>query len=66
MKPPINLSTGRVVFHRAAQNNAIEAYLLNGECMTNAEWAEYCQLTAPKAAPVKRTWAQIKANRSAA
>jgi hypothetical protein len=62
MKPPINLSTGRIVFHRAAQNGAIEAYLLNGECMTSAEWAEYCQLTAP----VKRTWAQIKADRGAA
>lgn len=61
MKPPINLSTGRIVFHRPAQNGAIEAYLLNNECMTNAEWAEYCQLTAPKPTPSKRTWAQIKA-----
>jgi hypothetical protein len=67
MKPPINLSTGRIVFHRPAQNGATEAYLLNNECMTNAEWAEYCQLTAPKAAPVapKKTWAQIKALTSA-
>jgi hypothetical protein len=66
MKPPINLSTGRIVFHRAHENGSTEAYLLNGECMTNAEWTEYCQLTAPKPAPVKRTWAQIKADRSAA
>ena len=59
-KQPVNLSSGRVVFHRPAQNGATEAYLLNGECMTNTEWTEYCQLTAPKVAPVKRTWAQIK------
>jgi hypothetical protein len=61
-KLPVNLSSGRIVFHRPAQNGATEAYLLNGECMTNTEWTEYCRLTAPKAAPVKRTWAQIKAD----
>ena len=64
MKPPVNLSTGRIVFHRPAQNGSTEAYLLSGECMTNAEWVEYCRLTAPPLAP-KKTWAQIKALTSA-
>lgn len=61
MKPPFNLSTGSIVFHREHENGATEAYLLDNECMTNAEWAEYCQATAPKPKSVKRTWAQIKA-----
>lgn len=61
MKSPIYLSTGQIVFHRQHENGATEAYLLNNECMTNAEWAEYCQLTAPKPKPAKLTWAQIKA-----
>lgn len=60
MKPPVNLSTGRIVFHRPAQNGAIEAYLLNGECMTNAEWVEYCEITAPPPVAPKKTWAQVK------
>ena len=61
MKPPIYLSTGRIVFHRPHENGSIEAYLLNNECMTDSEWTEYCKLTAPKPKPVKPTWAQIKA-----
>ena len=60
----ITLSTGRVVYHRPALNGATEAYLMNGECMTNLEWKEYCVITAPKEAPKKRTWAQIKADKN--
>ena len=61
MKPPIYLSTGRIVFHRPYTNGAIEAYLLNNECMTDSEWTEYCQLTAPTRKPSKLTWTQIMA-----
>lgn len=61
MKPPIILSTGRIVFHRPCANGAIEAYLLNAEAMTEAEWQEYCTITMPKPTkPIKPTWAQIK------
>jgi hypothetical protein len=60
MKPPIYLSTGRIVFHRLHENGSTEAYLLNNECMTDSEWTEYCQLTAPTPKPKKPTWAQIK------
>lgn len=60
MKPQVFLSTGRIVFHRQHENGSTEAYLLNNECMTDSEWTEYCQLTAPTPKPKKPTWAQIK------
>jgi hypothetical protein len=65
MKPSITLSNGRIVAHRdyllTGQPYATEAYMLDGGHMTDFEWSEYCNLTAPKPKPVKPTWAQIKA-----
>jgi hypothetical protein len=69
MKPNITLSNGRIVAHRhyllTGQPYATEAFMLDGGYMTDFEWAEYCQLTAPKP-KVKTTWAQIKASKVAA
>jgi len=51
MKTNITLSSGRIVAHRdyvhAGKPYATEAYMLDGGYMTDSEWAEYCQLTAP-------------------
>lgn len=61
MKFPITLSTGRTVFHRPYHNGATEAYLLNDDTMTEAEWQEYCAISMPKPTkPIRPTWEQIK------
>ena len=48
-RPPITLSTGRIVLHRpylsnGEPNGATEAYLQDGSEMTDDEWAEYCSI----------------------
>lgn len=41
---PVTLSTGRVALHRLLQNGAQEVYFQDESEMTNAEWAEYCDI----------------------
>lgn len=65
MRSNVTLSTGRTVAHRpylsaGEPNGATEAYIVGGCEMTDAEWREYCSLTAPPATPKKPTWAEIK------
>ena len=64
-KPNITLSTGRIVAHRpylsnGHPNGATEAYLLDGDVMTDSEWEEYVRITMPKPKAKKPTWAEIK------
>lgn len=67
-KPNITLSTGRVVAHRPYLSNGVpngvtEAYLLNGDVMTDAEWTEYVKLSNPMQPKNKLSWADIKSNK---
>lgn len=48
MRKDITLSTGRTIGHRpylinGQPNGATEAFVIDGDEMTNAEWVEYCQ-----------------------
>lgn len=67
-KPNITLSTGRIVAHRpclsnGAPNGATEAYLIDGDVMTDAEWKEYVKLSTPIHREKKLSWAEIKTNK---
>lgn len=42
-KPPVRLSTGRVVRHYAMASGATSAEV-DGPDMSEAEWQEYCEL----------------------
>ena len=49
MRKNITLSTGRTIGHRpylvnGEPNGAIEAFVIGGDQMTNAEWSEYCKI----------------------
>jgi hypothetical protein len=49
MRQNITLSTGRTIGHKpylsnGKPNGAIEAYVIEGGEMTNAEWIEYCKI----------------------
>lgn len=49
MRKNITLSTGRTIGHKpylsnGKPNGAIEAYVIEGGEMTNAEWIEYCKI----------------------
>jgi len=49
MRKNIILSTGRTIGHKpylsnGKPNGAIEAYVIEGGEMTNAEWVEYCKI----------------------
>ena len=49
MRKNIILSTGRTIGHKpylsnGKPNGAIEAYVIEGGEMTNAEWIEYCKI----------------------
>jgi len=53
MRENIILSTGRTIGHRpylinGQPNGATEAFVIDGDEMTNAEWVEYCQIINPK------------------
>jgi hypothetical protein len=64
MRKDVTLSNGRIVTHKAMDNGATEALMLDGGEMSDSEWNEYAQTinkldTPPKAK--KLTWAEIKA-----
>ena len=70
MRSNVTLSNGRIVAHRpylsaGVPNGATEAYMIDGVEMNDAEWREYCLLTAPPAPPKKPTWAEIKQREAA-
>ena len=49
MRENIILSSGRTIGHRpylinGIPNGATEAFVIDGDEMTNAEWVEYCQI----------------------
>jgi hypothetical protein len=55
MRKNITLSTGRTIGHRpylinGQPNGATEAYVIDGDAMTNEEWSEYCQIINSKVA----------------